>query len=280
MNGDSASKGAAEDSKQSVLCRVNLPTFTAGICLLGISGGAWLVAWLLSSDMNLIGSICSGAAADTIVPTPLVAAHIASMLAMWTAMAVAMMIPVGAPAILAQLHTLRSSALSRQFTFVAFSTVGYLTIWLLTAAPFALAQWGLEAAQPSSVMSATASPGLALALLIGAGCYQFTPLKRACLNRCTAHAWSTPAAAGLGAVTWGLGYGLNCVGSCWALMALMFVGGMTNVAWSAALCALMIAERIWSSQRRAELGRSGVEATGLVSVAGHASGWMHRRDEL
>ena len=124
MNVDSTPKGATEASKQSVLYRANLPTFTAGICLLGVSGDAWAVAWLLSSDMNLIGSIYSGAVADAIAPTPLVVTHITSMLAMWAVMAIAMMTPVGAPAILAQVHALRDAEGGRVAAFMTDRAAG------------------------------------------------------------------------------------------------------------------------------------------------------------
>jgi predicted metal-binding membrane protein len=87
----------------------------------------------------------------------------------------------------------------------------------------------------------------AAALLIAAGLYQLSPLKDACLGRCRSPADFLarnyrPGASG--ALRLGLLHGAYCVGCCWMLMALLFVGGVMNLIWIAALTLLVAAEKL------------------------------------
>jgi len=84
-------------------------------------------------------------------------------------------------------------------------------------------------------------------LLVLAGVYQLTPLKRACLDHCrspvhflTGH-WRP---GGAGAFRMGLAHGAFCVGCCWVLMALLFVGGVMNLLWIAALAGFVLLEKV------------------------------------
>jgi len=83
--------------------------------------------------------------------------------------------------------------------------------------------------------------------LIAAGLYQMTPLKNVCLQHCRspvhflAGRWRKGAT---GAFRTGLHHGLYCLGCCWALMLLLFVGGVMNLLWIAALAALVLLEKI------------------------------------
>jgi predicted metal-binding membrane protein len=94
-------------------------------------------------------------------------------------------------------------------------------------------------------LSTSARP--AAVLLILAGIYQFSPLKLACLRSCRSPlafllgAWRP----GLGgAFAMGLRHGVLCLGCCWALMALLFVGGVMNVPWVAALAVAVAIEKL------------------------------------
>jgi predicted metal-binding membrane protein len=84
-------------------------------------------------------------------------------------------------------------------------------------------------------------------LLLAAGIYQLTPWKTACLRHCRSPAgfflehWSPGAR---GAIAMGLRHGLYCVGCCWVLMLLMFVGGTMSVLTMAVLCGFILAERL------------------------------------
>jgi predicted metal-binding membrane protein len=94
---------------------------------------------------------------------------------------------------------------------------------------------------------AAGSAVLASLLFLSAGIYQFTPLKRACLRRCRspleflAEHWREGNA---GAFRMGARHGAYCVGCCWAVMALLFAGGVMNLAWIAGLALLVLAEKL------------------------------------
>jgi predicted metal-binding membrane protein len=94
---------------------------------------------------------------------------------------------------------------------------------------------------------ATTSPILGGALLVLAGVYQWLPLKSACLGHCRSplHFLGTEWREGhRGALIMGVRHGLFCVGCCWALMALLFVAGVMNLAWVAAIAGLVLVEKV------------------------------------
>jgi len=136
--------------------------------------------------------------------------------------------------------------------------LAYWVLWAAFSIAATGAQWGLEHARLLSATMATASTSLAGAVFLLAGVYQLTPLKQACLRRCRSpleflsHYWQGGA---LGAFRMGLRHGLFCLGCCWAIMALLFVGGLMNVLWIAALALFVLAEKV-------------VPAGGLIGQAG------------
>ncbi len=150
---------------------------------------------------------------------------------MWWLMMVAMMVPSAAPTILlyGALNSNQGRWAPLHFVF------GYLTAWaafslIATAAQGTLAALGLI----SPMFMTLATPWLGAAILIGAGLYQLTPLKAACLDHCrgpvealTRHRRTGRAAA----FRMGLLHGGFCLGCCWALMSLLFVGGVMNIWW-------------------------------------------------
>ena len=167
--------------------------------------------------------------------------------AMWAAMMVAMMLPSAAPAILLYATVHRRSAEPGPPPTAAF-LAGYLACWAGFAAGAAALQVALErAALASPATMALVSSDAAAGLLVAAGLYQLSPLKDACLGRCRSPArflsrHFRPGA--LGAARLGLLHGAFCVGCCWLLMALLFVGGVMNLAWVALLTLLVAAEKL------------------------------------
>ncbi len=160
---------------------------------------------------------------------------------MWFAMMVAMMVPSAAPAILlyAKVHRHSNASPPPTAAFVA----GYLACWL----GFSLLAAGLQIALTAPMSMALDSRIGAGAALIAAGLYQLSPYKDACLGRCRSPAQFLarhyrPGAAG--AARLGLLHGAFCVGCCWLLMALLFVVGVMNLAWVAALTLLVAAEKL------------------------------------
>ncbi|MDE2796942.1 MAG: DUF2182 domain-containing protein [Gemmatimonadota bacterium] len=164
-----------------------------------------------------------------------------SALAMWMAMTAVMMAPIAVP----WLRALRRQAADRNTpSFVFPFAAGYALAWTgfsVVAAAFQLSLAALEVPVPfgldAPLHSATA--------LILAGAFQFTPFKTVCLSRCRSPAgyllarWRSGAT---GHLRMGLGHGLDCVGCCWALMALALVVGMIDLVWMGLLMAVMVAE--------------------------------------
>jgi len=96
------------------------------------------------------------------------------------------------------------------------------------------------------------SAPLSVSLLLLAGLYQFSPMKAACLARCRsplAFFLSEWRGGMTGALHMGLKHGLDCLGCCWALMLLAFVGGTMNLIWMALATVLMTLEKLPSFGR-------------------------------
>jgi predicted metal-binding membrane protein len=195
-----------------------------------------------------------------------------AILAMWAVMMAAMMLPSALPMILTFVDlSRRAGDAGRGRAFVA----AYLAIWSLFSVVAALAQWLLQRAGWVDPMIVSTSASLTASLLLIAGVYQFSPLKRMCLAGCR-----TPLGfllgewrAGVGgAFVMGLRHGLFCVGCCWALMALLFVGGVMNLAWVAALSVAVALEKLLpGGERLARLLGVALIALGVVkllSIAG------------
>lgn len=174
----------------------------------------------------------------------------AVVLAMWWTMMIAMMTPGAAPLILLYERVLRHHAGAAESAYVpsAFLLVGYLLVWFAFAVVASALQRLLEpAGLISPVMLWSKSALLSAAVLAAAGLYQFSPLKRACLKQCRGPVefltrYWRPGRAG--ALMMGLRHGAYCAGCCSVLMLLLFVGGVMNLAWIAALTLLVVAEKI------------------------------------
>ncbi len=168
-------------------------------------------------------------------------------LVMWAVMMVAMMVPAAAPMTLLYASVARKAAaqhspLASTFVFVT----GYIAMWMVFSLVATVAQHALDQAALLSPMMRSRSALFGAALLIAAGVYQFTPLKNACLRNCRAPAhflsryWRT---GNLGAFRMGLRLGAYCVGCCWILMGLLFVGGVMNLLWIAAIAVFVLLEK-------------------------------------
>lgn len=166
---------------------------------------------------------------------------------MWLAMSAAMMLPTAAPMILTYAGIARrETEEGKNRPSALYVALGYLTIWGAYSLFATLVQWGLTELGLMSAMMAPLSIGLAVTALIGAGIYQFTPAKQACLIRC-----QTPISYMVGHMTSrisgvykiGLEQGLFCLGCCWALMTVMFAVGVMNVIWIAILALIMGLEK-------------------------------------
>jgi predicted metal-binding membrane protein len=163
---------------------------------------------------------------------------------MWAVMMAAMMLPTAMPmvSVFGSLNKSRGEN-TRTIAFVA----GYLVLWIAFAVAATAAQWMLQSRGLLSPMIVSMSPVLSGALLMIAGAFQFSPLKQACLRACRSPLGFllTDWRGGLsGAARMGVRHGLYCLGCCWALMALLFVGGVMNLLWIAALTLLVAVEKL------------------------------------
>jgi len=167
-----------------------------------------------------------------------------AVFAMWTVMMAAMMLPSAAPMVLcfAGLNRKRSEG-ARTLLFVT----AYLALWTAFSGAASATQWALQSIGWLSPMIVSTSSVLSAALLLIAGVFQFSHLKQACLRACRSPLgflmsdWRD----GLwGAWRMGIRHGLYCLGCCWALMALLFVGGVMNLLWIAAITGLVAMEKL------------------------------------
>lgn len=174
-----------------------------------------------------------------------------TMLAMWWAMMVAMMTPSAAPTILLYARVVQHARRRGQGAAAVSAGVflaGYLLAWLAFSLAAVLGQWGLERLGLVHAMTMwSLDRWLSGALLVAAGVYQLTPLKEVCLRACRspaetlARGWRP---GRWGAVRLGLRHGAYCVGCCWLLMALLFVGGIMNLLWIAGLALFVLLEKV------------------------------------
>ncbi len=175
------------------------------------------------------------------------------MLMMWIVMMMAMMLPSATPAVLLfatiarsarKIQTPKSPATSGGLS--ALFALGYLLIWTGFSVIAVALQFALDQAALLSPMLQTTNRTLAGAALIVIGMYQVTAFKHACMRHCRSPLefmltrWRNGTG---GAVMMGMQHGTWCVGCCWALMLLLFVGGVMNLLWVCALSVLVIAEK-------------------------------------
>ena len=173
-------------------------------------------------------------------------AALVSLTLMWLGMMTVMMAPVAWPWVRAfdRFDTRNRGAVARGAAMGLFSA-GYLAAWLLYSVAAALAQWGLQRAGAID-LSGAMRPLAGAIVLIGAGLYQFAPLKRACLTHCRnpiSHFLTRWHGGPSGGFRMGFGHGVFCAGCCWALMATALVVGVMNLWWMAALAAAAWAEQ-------------------------------------
>jgi len=145
-------------------------------------------------------------------------------------------------------HAQAGGRLAQGVVPTAAFAAGYLLAWLVFSVAATCLLWALERADAvSAVSTGSRAAWLSAAILIAAGLYQLSPLKHACLNACRSPAdfltrhWRP---GSFGALRMGLEHGVFCVGCCWALMALLFVGGVMNPLWIGVLAIFVLAEKL------------------------------------
>jgi predicted metal-binding membrane protein len=216
-----------------------------GGALSAIAIAAWV--WMIreARDLSVTG-VCEclgmpmggGGSGGALVP----------LFLMWAGMMVAMMLPSAAPMILTFAAVSRNRRQQeRPYVPVTIFVAGYVAIWTAFSVMAAVAQWLLHRQALLSPAMSSTSAWLGGVLLLAAGIFQFTPLKHACLTQCRAPfefimtRWREGRG---GAFRMGIEHGLFCAGCCWALMGLLFVAGVMNILWIAALSLVVGVEKL------------------------------------
>ncbi|MGH8245724.1 MAG: DUF2182 domain-containing protein [Gammaproteobacteria bacterium] len=197
-------------------------------------------------------------------------ADFAFMFIMWAVMMVGMMTPSVAPMVLLYATVGRNAAASgRPFAATGWFLAGYLSAWVAFSLVATSAQWILTRLALLTPMMESASGIVGGVVLIAAGLYQWSPLKDTCLKQCQTPLGFLMNRCGFrsepfGALRLGAEHGLYCVGCCWVLMALLFVGGVMNVLWIAGLAILVLVEKVVPTGRLIpRLAGAGMAAAGL-----------------
>lgn len=229
---------------------------------LALFGGillAWIALYLMSvpAELRAIGSLYGAEFWQNFCTLTPDAAGWARMVAMWALMSAAMMAPTALPA-LATYEELGQSTEIRMIRLVA----GYLSVWLGFAVLAATAQMVLFRAGLLNPLGQSAAPVLSAALLAVAGLYQFSPVKEACLSKCRRPLTFFMQYWDEGPWKNGLRLGLVCLGCCWALMLLAFVGGVMNLAFMGLATVIMVLEKL------PEIGRYVTRPLGVLLIAG------------
>jgi predicted metal-binding membrane protein len=196
------------------------------------------------------------------------APHLLLLWAMWAVMMTAMMLPSAAPLVLLYAGALRASGDGRVGGKTYALAAGYVLVWALFSVAATVLQRLLSTALVLTPMMEPSTSGVAAVLLAIAGLYQLTPLKAACLRVCRSplsyllQHWApgTFAAFRLGAL-----HGTYCLACCWALMLLLFAGGVMSLPWIAGLSLFVLFEKL------SPFGERGDHLTGallLIAAAG------------
>jgi len=208
--------------------------------VIALTALAWLDLWRSTGGMGM----------DAIMPRsmPWDLADLGAAALMWGIMMVAMMLPSVTPMLLLFSNVQRKRREQGEAaTPISLFAAGYLLVWLTWSGLAAGLQWGLQGFfLLTPHLTTTTSALLGAAFLLLAGGYQLTPWKDVCLVQCQSPfgflmtRWREGAS---GAFRMGLEHGTYCLGCCWALMGLLFVGGVMNLLWVAALAGFILLEK-------------------------------------
>jgi len=204
--------------------------------LLAVLAWAALILWVRSSAMM------------DAMPGQATLAGAALFAGMWLLMMAAMMLPAVTPIVLLFRTIERGrGANGRLAVPSAAFAAGYLVVWALAGVLADLVFLAAQATGDRLQVDAAALPSIGGGILVLAGLYQCSPLKYACLAHCRSpfhiilHGWHE---GRWGALRMGVSHGAYCLGCCWGIMVVLFVVGLMNLAWMAALSVLIVVEKL------------------------------------
>jgi predicted metal-binding membrane protein len=257
-----AAPAEALDTPRSALSLLGRrPTLVTFAVLVGVAAAAWALTVrnaLSMGDMAMgLGEVGTRMPIDLTVPL---------FMAMWLTMMVAMMFPTVGPIVLAH-RAVTARRGEGGVPTIAF-VLGYLVVWTLIGLVPLGALVAVRDLPPETARSWWL-PTISGVVLIVAGLYQFTSLKRICLWACRSplgfivgHDFGSGA---VGAFRAGLSHGAYCLGCCWALMSVLVVVGLMNLVWMAILALIFLAEKNW--RHGVGLSRAAGTAVALLGLA-------------
>ena len=218
------------------------------LALFSLSALAWTYLVVMARQMAVGDMTLMGMGDMTMSQMPWSLLTFLLMFIMWSVMMVGMMVPSAAPMVLLFARVQRRKLADQAPTArIAAFTAGYLLIWTSFSLIATGLQWALTELRLLSPMMESTSQFLAVGVLLAAGIYQLTPLKLACLKQCqspigflTMH-WKDGVS---GSLSMGIEHGMYCLGCCWLLMALLFVGGVMNLIWVALIATFVLLEKV------------------------------------
>jgi len=218
------------------------------LALFSLSALAWTYLVVMARQMAVGDMTLMGMGTMTMSQMPWSLLTFLLMFIMWSVMMVGMMVPSAAPMILLFARVQRRKLADQAPTArIAAFTTGYLLVWTSFSLIATGLQWTLTELRLLSPMMESTSQFLAVGVLLAAGIYQLTPLKLACLKQCqspigflTMH-WKDGIS---GSLSMGIEHGMYCLGCCWLLMALLFVGGVMNLIWVAVIATFVLLEKV------------------------------------
>ena len=242
---------------------------TLALLLVGIPVVCWV--WVIAMARDMYGPMTGWSA--WMMTATWDGPYLLLLWAMWAAMMAGMMLPSAAPLVLLYARAARTRSDAGRATARIYGLVGgYVLVWALFSAGATMLQGVLAASRLLTPMMEPATPVAAAVLLLLAGLYQLTPLKHACLRSCRTpiallgSRWRDGVA---GAVRMGVEHGAYCLGCCWALMLLLFAGGVMNLFVVAALTIWVAVEKL------APFGEQSARIGGALLLV--ASGWVFFR---
>ena len=249
----------------TLLADASLERRIALIGLIAVAALAWIYLWRAAQSM---GAMPMGQMSAGMPGAWSMEAFVATFL-MWSVMMCGMMLPSAAPAILLYTRMVRGNAergivLGSVWLFVA----GYLAAWSGFSVAATVLQLALRDTSLLSARMVSANLWLSSGILVAAGIYQWLPIKTVCLDKCRSpltfflSRWKPGRA---GSLQMGWEHGWTCVGCCWALMLILFVAGVMNLLWVAAISGFVFVEKVLpASARTTRVAGAGLVLCGLA----------------
>ncbi|HEX4914713.1 MAG TPA: DUF2182 domain-containing protein [Vicinamibacterales bacterium] len=254
------------DDRTLVESALGRPRLSLAVILIALPLACW--AWVVAMARDMYGPMTGPSAWMMTVTWD--APRLVLLWAMWAAMMAGMMLPTLTPLLLLYARAMRNRAnIDNASARIYAMAAGYVVVWAAFSVGATLLQRALASASLLTMMMEPASVGAAAALLFIAGIYQLTPLKAACLRGCRSPITALTAGwreGTSGAFRMGVSHGLYCLGCCWALMLLLFAGGVMNLAVILVLTAWVAVEKL------APFGAHTAKAGGVLLLA--AGAWM------